>query len=231
MALLWEIGQPMGKETTKPKPRRGRPVQIAPERREAMVLDAVAVLLCDHPLDAISMADVAAHVSMSKRTLYAMFPSREAMLLAALARMVEQVFRPLTAEESELPLESRLRRLLTVNKMPGLERNSIELLRAVVAGQKQFPELARRVHRAGWYPMVGLLRQELCRAVARGEIAKGDVPARQAAELLLDMTFEDVLPHLLDPVADMLGPEQRAQRRDLALGVFLRGISGIDATG
>lgn len=218
----------MGKENVDRKPRRGRPVQIAPEKREAMVLEAVVDLLCEHPLDTISMAEVATRVSMSKRTLYAVFPSREAMLAAALAQMVEQVFRPLSAEESDWPLEARLRRLLTVNKLPGLERNSVELMRAVIAGQKQFPDLARRVYRGGWYPMAGLLRQELCRAVSRGELAAGEVPATDAADLLLDMTFQDLLPHLLDPELGGLTTDSNAQRRDLALGVFLRGIDGID---
>lgn len=213
-------------EGTGPAPRRGRPVQIPTAEREAMVVEATVALLCELPLDRISMADVAARVSMSKRTLYAVFASREALLAAAMARIGDQVFLPLGPGDRALPLEDRLRRLLTLNKLPGLERNSVELLRAVIAAQRRFPDLAARTARSGRRALVGLVAQELAQADRQAEFDLRGVAPAAAGEMLVDMAFQDVIPVLLDPEAGFADVAARTARRDLALAVFLRGFGG-----
>lgn len=205
-------------------PKRGRPVQMEPAEREAMILDCAIALFSERGPEDVTMADIANGTGMSKRTLYAFYPSREAMVAACLERIAGSLFRPLRPDEQSATLEERLRILLTFDAKLDSGAVPLELLRIVISEARNFPETARRLSQKGPMQVSGLLRNELFRAAGRGEIAIPPDQIPQAADLLVDMVVGNIIPGLLDPEGHSPGQDERANRRDLAIWIFLEGV-------
>ncbi len=206
--------------------RRGRPVQIDAQTREAMVLDAVGDLLGQCRLEDLSMAGIARKVGMSKRTLYAIFGSREELLGATFARIGRTIFRPLDPCDRDRPLCERLRKLLTLNPMPQFEQAPLELLRAVVAEAPLYPGVAQQFDAEGRGALIGYVAREIEAAAGTGEIDLHGMTPVEAAELLADMVMGNALHHLLTPSQPRpCDPsEEKRRRRDRAVDIFLKGI-------
>jgi AcrR family transcriptional regulator len=192
--------------------------------REALVLDCAIRLLSERGPDEVSMADIARCAGMSKRTLYALYSSREELLGAGLKRMGGGLFRPLHPDERSAGLEDRLRILLTFSPKAENPAVAIEMLRVVIAEARNYPEMARSLSQRGPGHVIDLLCEELAEAARTGEITlePGDIPA--AAELLFDMVVGNTIPCLLDPDRILHLPEMRAARRDRAIRIFLNGV-------
>lgn len=204
--------------------RRGRPVQMCPTARETLVLDSAIALLRDRGPEEVTMAEVARHAGMSKRTLYTLYSSREELLGAGLQRMSCVLFRALRPDEQAASLEERLRILLTFNPKKEPPAVVIEMLRAVIAGARTYPEMARSLSRSGPGQVAVLLRAELERAVETGEVALDRDEIDGAAELLVDMVVGNAIPALLDPDHLPRDPEAQTARRDRAIRIFLNGV-------
>lgn len=204
--------------------RRGRPVQMDPSEREALVLDCAIQLLSERGPDDVTMADIASCAGMSKRTLYALYRSREELIGFGLQRIGRTLFRPLCPDERSASLEERLRILLSFR--PAVENPSvpIEMLRIVIAAARSYPELGRSLSRTGPGQVAGLLSAELTNAADAGEIELDPDKIPAAAELLVDMVLGNTIACLLDPDQLMHLPEERAERRDRAIDIFLNGV-------
>lgn len=202
----------------------GRPPQLDPEAREALILDAAQAVILRSGLAGASMAAIARESGMSKRTLYEVFDNRAALFAAIIRRIRSAVTRRLSEAEIALPLAERLRLLLSpaCNELPGHIPTAI--LRAVVAEAERQPELAREFMQEGPDAVRAMIRAELERAVARGEVAIDDTAA--AASLLADMAHENIIGHLVQPRHGDTVEAAFHRRLDLAIEVFLRGIAG-----
>ncbi|KAA8610209.1 TetR family transcriptional regulator [Salipiger aestuarii] len=201
-------------------------MQIDAQTREAMVLDAVADLLGHSRLEDVSMAGIARKVGMSKRTLYAIFGSREELLGATFARIGRTIFRPLESRDHARPLCERLRKLLTINPMPQFEQAPLELLRAVVAEAPMYPGIAQQFDAEGRGALIGYITHEIESAADAGEIVLHGMTPFDAAELLADMVMGNALHHLLTPSeTKSCDPyEEKCRRRDHAVDIFLHGL-------
>ena len=204
--------------------RRGRPVQMDPAERESLVLEAAIGLMSDTRPDEVTMAAIAQRASMSKRTLYALYGSREELLGACLQQMGKSLFRPLRPDERDASLEDRLRILLTLNPSMENPQAPLEMLRAVIAEARSYPQLACSLGKNGPGQVVDLLCRELTAAAAAGDIALSTEDIPGAAELLLDMVMGNTIACLLDPDRMLRLPAERAARRDRAIAIFLNGV-------
>lgn len=201
--------------------RRGRPAALSDAERRARILDALDEIFAQAGIEGLSMNAVARHAGMSKRTLYTIFADRTALFLAYLERLKDSHIGPLGPAEHDAPIEVRLRRLLgPVPVGTGLQL-PLSILRAIVAEVPARPEVGVRLVESACVGTAALLRGELDRAAARGEIAPCDTAAMAA--LLLDMLRPPPFEALLCP--DRL-PDDAARRArfDLALSVFLDGV-------
>ncbi|NDR58855.1 TetR/AcrR family transcriptional regulator [Pseudoruegeria sp. M32A2M] len=199
-------------------------MQMCQAEREALVLDCAIALLSEKGPEDVTMADIAQRAGMSKRTLYALYHSREELLGAGLARMSAALFRPLHPDERDASLEERLRILLTLNPGPEPPEVVIEMLRTVIAEARSYPEMGRSLSRKGPGQVASLLCEELVRAADAGEIELAPDEIPPAAELLVDMVLGNAIPCLLDPDRILRRPEERAARRDRAIDIFLNGV-------
>lgn len=192
--------------------------------REALVLDCAIDLLSEKGVDEVTMDEIAHRAGMSKRTLYALYRSREDLLGSGLARMCKALFRPLCPEERGASLEERLRILLTFNPPQQPPEVMLEMLRTVISEARAFPEMGRSLSRSGPGQVAVLVHEELSRAAEEGEIALAPDEIGPAAELLVDMVVGNAIPELLDPERIMRRPEDHEARRNRALEIFLNGV-------
>ncbi len=203
-------------------PRRGRPPRYAPGERERRILEAMERVVAASGLAGASMDAIARAAGMSKRTVYGAFKSRDALFEAWVRRARASVVRPLAPAERDLPLACRLERLLRREVEGGVAAARFTVLRAVVAEAERQPELARALLREGADAARAIVRDELERAAAAGEIAVDDPAA--AAAVLCDMVHPSPLERLLDPER---GPPSRAEasaRLARAVDIFLHGV-------
>jgi AcrR family transcriptional regulator len=88
---------------------RGRYQQIQWEARQSAILDALETLAAEQRFADVTMDDVADAVGISKATLYQHFESKDALLIAAIARQVD-AFIAWLEEIADLPPVEQLRR-------------------------------------------------------------------------------------------------------------------------
>lgn len=205
--------------------RRGRPPQMDTSAREAAILRATAQLLLEVPFDDVTMAAIASRTGMSKRTVYAHFKSREELLVRAIVDISRTIFLPLSAEDLQRPLRDRLSLLLRINAPPGSEATKLEFLRSIIAKAQTYPVLAQQLYANGRGALMGYVSAELSRAVEAREIMLDPADVDLAADMLLDMTFENILIPLLHPSDPRLDDAAVARRRELAITIFLRGCA------
>jgi AcrR family transcriptional regulator len=190
-----------------------------------MIFDALERVVAQHGLGGASMAAIAAAAGMSKRTLYAVHDSRDALLAAWVRRLRASMVRPLPPEARGLPLPQRLRLLLMPETMPEIADARLVALRAVIAEAPRNPDLARTFLREGPQAARALVHAELARAAAAGEVVLADTAL--TARLLCDMAWPCPIDRLIDPDADTDAGRHRAAvaaRLDLAIAVFLHGV-------
>ena len=168
------------------------------------------------------MAAIAERAGMSKRTVYGMFENREALLGACMARIGQSVFRPLDPSDRNLPIGERLKRLLTINEVPGFDINSLELLRAIIAGTRTYPLLARRTSEKSSLVLGKMLTDELRSAVRAGELQIPDDQIETHSDLLVGMALECPIPRLLNPELPPNTSDRMAARRNLAVELFVK---------
>lgn len=200
----------------------GRPRQLDANEREAMIIDAAERVILSRGLGGASMAAIAQAAGMSKRTLYDVFESRAALFASVVRRIRNRVTRPLSADDLDLPLAERLRRLLTPTDEKFSDLLPLAILRAVIAEADRQPDLVREFMQEGPHAFHAMIRQELDRSVARGEIRIADTES--AARLMADMAHESVLEHLVSAQPACARQQAHARRLDIAIRVFLGGI-------
>lgn len=129
------------------------------------ILNAAAQLFCTEGLN-FTMQQVAAALHISKKTIYTVYPGKEALLLA----MVDALFERIHRRKAELiaspgPPEQRLRAVIIA--LPD-EYAALDF-RQLGALEEKYPAVAARVRHhleTGWEPTLKLLEQ----GIAAGRI-------------------------------------------------------------
>lgn len=208
--------------------RRGRPARFSDAERERLILDALERVIAEQGLHGATMTAVAAVAGMSKRTLYAVFESRDALFARWVRRLRASFVRPLSPDETGLPLPERLHRLLRLEAAVSGSHLRVAVLRAVIAEAPRHPALALMFFREGPATGRAIVREELERAAALGEIRVADVA--QAARLLHDMAYPSPLDALLTSDQACIDGAGADARLRLAIRVFLEGVAQAPAS-
>jgi AcrR family transcriptional regulator len=148
------------------------------------VLDAATELFLRDGYGATSLEAVATAAGVSKRTLYARFTGKAALLQAVVARLVTQW---LPAFDAEIGQGGGLRDTLlgaaTVMLATALTPQALELYRLIIAEIGRFPELAEVMHEAG----AGAGTDRLAGVMAAAGIADPIWAAEQFMALVLSV--------------------------------------------
>ena len=131
--------------------RRGRPCQIAEPERRQLLLDAAESVFVELGYSSASMDDIARRAGMSKKTLYRLFETKEALFAAVIA--ARRATLEATTESGDCPdvqtAEKVLRRFLGGIARFILAPRQAALYRLVIAESQRAPEIAHAFHREG----------------------------------------------------------------------------------
>lgn len=172
-------------------PRLGRPRDPS---RDVAILSATLELLAEGGLSAVTMEAVAARAGVGKATLYRRHPSRDALVVEALASLAEPV---------DPPSDASVRDAL-VAMLEALQRRSASLAGRIfprlISEAVDNPELMRRYRAQVMDPRRERFLAVLRRGVEEG-VVRPDVDLDHAADLLLGVSAYRNLIRTDPPVA------------------------------
>jgi Transcriptional regulator len=211
---------PEGEEAAR---RRGRPPRIDETARRALILAAAEAVFVADGFARASMDDVAQRAGMSKRTLYALYDGKEALLAAMVDARVEKIFSRIAIGDNDGPLAADLVRILGNLAAALDEERSASMMCVILTEAQSRPELGRLFLERGPRRIRAAMAGWLSRQVARGRLRAHD--EETAAEILLDMALGNPLHRLLDAAAAPCCAGRDERRIDLVADIFLRGLA------
>lgn len=202
-----------GQASAAPASRRGRPRDAT---RDRALLDATLAVLTESGYGTLTTAAVAARAGVSTATLYRRWPSKEVLVVDAVAACAQG----LTARPDTGTLEGDLRALLR-DKAASLTGEEGGVLRTLIGEAAYNTALAEALTNAFVLPVRRRLEEIIQRAVDRGEI-----PPVEQSDLLYDLVIGPMMSRFfLTP----LGPDQvdaatAAETADRLLPFLLRAV-------
>ncbi len=195
-----------------PKPLLPPEAEKKLTERQRQLLDVLEDLVVRGGLAELTMAEIAAGVNCSLRTLYGISPSKDELVLAIVDRRLHRIGRAAIAslDATLPPLETLRRYLAAVNE--AVRPTTAEFVRdfADVPG-------ARRLFDAHEGYVIAVARSLLERAVAEGQIEKVDTAA--VAHVLGSLGREFSRPEVMPVIAG--SPKETA---DALAEILLRGL-------
>jgi AcrR family transcriptional regulator len=129
--------------------RCGRPPRGLAGKVEERILDAAAHVFLEHGFRGASVDEIAEAACAGKPSIYARFPSKQALFTAVVERLVRRNTNFEAISCAGGSTEERLRALASVILARVLTPETIGLIRVAVAEARRFPELATSVSRMG----------------------------------------------------------------------------------
>lgn len=195
---------------------------MSPEDRVELIFDALDTVFDRSGIDGTTMDAIATQAGMSKRTLYGLFADRDQLFGAYMERIRGEFVHKLTEEDFALPLEERLRRLLSPCRRTLPSGLPVAVLRIALAGEDGGPRAAQGCLARWLRQDRALIRAELDRAVGRGEARIPDTA--EAALVLESMVRPSVVDILLDP-AEAPDEASLRSRFETGLSMFLSAVA------
>jgi len=196
---------------------RKRVATDADRRRQAM--DAAEAMFFANGYHRTTMATIARSASMSKKTIYQVFGSKEDLMDAVLTRRLAMLTRPLDAADDDRPPEQVLTALLLQLTRFVLAPDEIAFVRLLIADATPGDELAHLLNRKHFLIGRTTLAQWLARQAELGMLC-GEAP-EAAAEMLVGMVLGDLHTRLLLRLASPPSDAVIEQRVARAVSVFL----------
>lgn len=153
--------------TNKPKnsagSRRGRPSLARASAIDRMVIDVARERFLVDGFDAVAMEQIAAAAGISKGTLYARHPSKEALFSAVIDASVRDWSDEASQQDHELTddIEQRLRHHARTIAVFLQKPEVLALQRLLLSVRSRFPELAVTMHERGYRYVVDLLVRDI----------------------------------------------------------------------
>lgn len=159
--------------------------------KEQCVLDAARQLFIEHGFGATNMDAIAAAANVSKATLYAYYPGKQALFAATAQRECHRIMAQMELPEdlSELPLAKALERIARSFVQAVFSADIVALLRMVISEVSRFPELGSIYYDCGPGLMHTHVADYMRRARAHGLITADDCDV--AAAQFLGMLRSD----------------------------------------
>ncbi|MEV6904318.1 TetR/AcrR family transcriptional regulator [Amycolatopsis sp. NPDC051372] len=170
------------------RPSMGRP--RTPGVEEA-VLKATIRRLVEDGYTGMSLAKIAADAGTTRPTMYLRWPTKQALVVAAVRSMFKQSLAPPPEDWNDLPPKERLLRLLRRIE-PAEDRENRQLYTALLAESNRVPELLQLLEEHVVQPRARAIAELLEAMKERGEI-RPDVNAEHAAMMVYGVRFVDSL--------------------------------------
>ncbi len=167
------------------KPRRGRPSAARARAIDHHVVAVARQMFLSDGYDVVAMEQVAANARISKGTLYARHPSKEALFSAVVEAAIRE-WSDASSEQDYLltdDIGQRLRHhalaIITSMRLPDV----VAFQRLLLSVRDRFPEAANAMHEKGYLYLVDYIARDVEAAAVRDGIAVRR--PRLVAELLI----------------------------------------------
>lgn len=202
--------------------RGAPPVQPLPSKAETVLIAAGRVFLT-HGFSAATTDMIQREAGVSKSTVYAYYPNKEALFVAVIEKHCARLAAVLDDVASET---GGLRQALTAVGRAYLttvvSADGLALFRTVVAEAPRFPHLARTFYQAGTRVVMARILEHLTQAAAEGEVDLTTIGLETATLIFAGLIrSEPQLHYLIHPDARP-SAEQVEQWVSIAVGTFLR---------
>lgn len=156
--------------------------------KELAVLDAARTVFLSHGFSAATTDMIQREAGVSKATMYALFPNKEALFVAVIEQECAAMAASLQVVEA-IPgdITGTLTAIGKAYIEMILEPSGMALFRVIAAEAPRFPELGRRFYLAGPSVGIALTAGQLAQAAHAGEIDLNTAGADAAARLFLSM--------------------------------------------
>lgn len=203
---------------TMPQPASERPATVTGRKLET-VTRAAWQLFLDHGFSATSMDAVAKSAGVSKATLYAYFPSKEALFASLIVAECEDLERNLPLPDLSPGLEHGLREFARQYLQLFITRKDFAFVRIIANESGRFPELGRLFFDSGPVARTRRLAQFLEKAKAQGLLEFDD--AVETADQFLSLVRGELPLRVVLGLTDI--PEETIDRQiDAGLKFFLK---------
>jgi len=199
-----------------------RPMNARPEKASQLIAAARKVFL-QHGFSAASTDMIQAAAGVSKSTMYAHFPNKEALFAAVIEEGCATFLSAVRA--LRLPESTLMESLTAVGRaylQIVLSPEALSLFRVIIAEAPRFPELARRFYLAGPAAMNDIVASYLDRATARGDVELSAIGRDAAAALFVDLVRSEAQLQCLTHPDSVPSAAQKDQWVAIAVTTFLR---------
>ena len=162
--------------TTAMHHRAGRPTREQAEARHEELLDAALDLFLEHGFELTTIEMVANRVSMTRRTVYALYADKAALFRAAVQRAIERQIVPqdVLAGFDKGDLAATLESVARLRISQVMTPNGLRLQRIINTESYRFPEIFTANLEQSAKPVMDFVASVLDRAIAAGQIAPTD---------------------------------------------------------
>lgn len=160
--------------------RRGRPSLERAIEIDQVVLECAYTRFLSEGFDGVAMEQVAADAAVSKGTLYARHPSKEALFTAVIEARTKAWSVEAAGEDHLLTddIVQRLQHHADIIATWVCRPDVTGFTRTVLQAQQRFPELASKLFESGYMHIIGVIAQDIEEAAVRNGI-----PVRNAARV------------------------------------------------
>ncbi|WP_245892316.1 TetR/AcrR family transcriptional regulator [Novosphingobium guangzhouense] len=201
--------------------RAGRPTREQAQARQTALLDAALRHFLDKGYESATIEGIAADVNMTKRTVYAKYPDKAALLRAAVRHGTEA--RAVSAEVIAATRKETLEDTLVAIAMLRIglvgEPVGAKLQRLINTESYRFPDIFQTYYDIAALPTVRFLAQILEAQTAAGRLAIGD--AMLAANVFMSMVVSGPVRFILS--GNVLTAHDIDRRVRFAVDLFLKG--------
>lgn len=154
----------------------GRPTHEQARARQLELLDAALDLFLEQGYEQTTVEMIATRVRMAKRTVYARYPEKAALFLAAVRRAIEAQAVPRDTLErlDNGDLAETLEAVARLRIGQAMTTNGRRLHRILALENLRFPELFALSNTVNTGPVVAFVAEVLDRAAAAGQITTTD---------------------------------------------------------
>lgn len=169
-------GTPAGVAAIGFVPKRGRPSPVQAAAIDRAILSAARRVFLDQGYDALAMDALAARIGVSKGTIYARHPSKEALLSAVLHDIIEDWVAAAAVDETVLTDDIAIRLRYHARRIARslLNPDVYAVHRLMMTTRHRFPDTWKMLFDIGYLRTVTGLAQEITAAAARDGIPVRD---------------------------------------------------------
>lgn len=209
------------------RPGAGRPTRAQQQQRHEELLNAALDIFLERGFEQATMEEIAIHVGMSKRTVYARYEDKGTLFKAAVRRAIERYTVPRSALEAVATddLEETLAAIARLRIANVATPVATKLQRILGAQSYRFPELFNAAFEEGAGPTIGFLRDLFIRCSAQGEINVTE--PQRAATAFLSLVVGG--PARLIVSGNKLDDAETEKHIRFAVSLFLRGVGPVPA--